>query len=100
MGWQSARVEGILASAFEANALGVDMLKVEFPGYVDSQPGRDNVVAACKELDAGVTGARARLDELNEITRAHGRPYLAAHPLADVTQAMADGWFERWHPAG
>src|SRR6266700_1757659 len=53
--WQTARVEGILASAFEANALGVDMLKVEFPGYVDSQPGRDNAVAACKELDAGVT---------------------------------------------
>ncbi len=152
--WQTARVEGILASAFEANALGVDMLKVEFPGYVDSQPGRDNAVAACKELDAGVTvpwvilsagvgyedfrtqveiacragasgylagrsiwrdavsthdpaardaavaGARARLDELNAITRANGRPYVAAHSLADVTQTMPDGWFDRWHPSG
>ncbi len=152
--WQTARVEGILASAFEANALGVDMLKVEFPGYVDSQPGRDNAVAACKELDVGVTvpwvilsagvgyedfrtqveiacragasgylagrsiwrdavsthdpaardaavaGARARLDELNAITRANGRPYVAAHSLADVTQTMPDGWFDRWHPSG
>jgi tagatose 1,6-diphosphate aldolase len=152
--WQTARVEGILASAFEANALGTDMLKVEFPGYVDSQPGRDNAVAACKELDAGVNvpwvilsagvgyedfrtqveiacragasgylagrsiwrdavsthdpaardaavaEARARLDELNAITRAHGRPYLAAHSLPDVTEAMPDGWFEHWHPAG
>jgi len=152
--WQTARVDGILASAFEANALGVDMLKVEFPGYVDSQPGRDNAVAACKELDAGVTvpwvilsagvgyedfrtqveiscragasgylagrsiwrdavsthdpaardaavaGARARLDELNAITRANGRPYVAAHSLAETTQAMPDGWFQHWHPAG
>ena len=145
---------GSPASAFEANALGTDMLKVEFPGYVDSQPGRDNAVAACKELDAGVTvpwvilsagvgyedfrtqveiacravawgdpagrsiwrdavsthdpaardaavaEGRVRLDELNAITRAHGRPYLAAHSLPDVTEAMPDGWFEHWHPAG
>lgn len=152
--WRAARVEGILASAFEANALGVDMLKVEFPGYVDSQPGRDNAVAACKELDAGVTvpwvilsagvgyadfrtqveiacragasgylagrsiwrdavsthepgeraaaiqAARARLDELNAVTRANGRPYIAAHSLPDALAAMPDGWFTRWHPAG
>ena len=50
--------------------------------------------------DAAVAGARARLDELNAITRANGRPYVAAHSLADVTQAMSDGWFERWHPSG
>lgn len=152
--WRAARVEGILASAFEANALGVDMLKVEFPGYVDSQPARDNAVAACKELDAGVTvpwvilsagvgytdfrtqveiacragasgylagrsiwrdavsthepgeraaaiqAARARLDELNAVTRANGRPYIAAHSLPDALAAMPDGWFTRWHPAG
>lgn len=152
--WRAARVEGILASAFEANALGVDMLKVEFPGYVDSQPGRDNAAAACKELDSGVTvpwvilsagvgyadfrtqveiacragasgylagrsiwrdavsthepgeraaaiqAARARLDELNAVTRANGRPYVPAHSLPDALQAMPDGWFARWHPAG
>jgi tagatose 1,6-diphosphate aldolase len=50
--------------------------------------------------DAAVTGARARLDELNAITRTNGRPYVAAHSLADVTQTMPDGWFERWHPSG
>lgn len=152
--WKAARVDGILASAFEANALGVDMLKVEFPGYVDSQQGRDSAAAACKELDSGVAvpwvilsagvgyedfrtqveiacragasgylagrsiwrdavsthepaaqaaairAARARLDELNTVTRANGRPYVPAHSLPDVLEAMPDGWFARWHPAG
>jgi tagatose-1,6-bisphosphate aldolase len=152
--WLAARVSGILASAFEANSLGVDMLKVEFPGYVSSQQGRDNAAAACKELDSGVSvpwvilsagvgyedfrtqveiacragasgylagrsiwrdavstrdpaaraaavsGARARLDELNSITRANGRPYLAAHELSGVIDTMPDGWFASWHPAG
>ena len=152
--WLAARVDGILASAFEANSLGVDMLKVEFPGYVASQQGRDSAAAACKELDSGVnvpwvilsagvgyedfktqveiacragasgylagrsiwrdavstpdpaaraaavSGARSRLDELNTITRANGRPYLAAHKLSDVIEAMPDGWFTSWHPVG
>jgi tagatose 1,6-diphosphate aldolase len=150
--WRSARVDGILASALAANALGVDMLKVEFPGYVDSQAGRANAAAACKELDAGVSvpwvilsagvgyedfknqvelackagasgylagrsiwrdavstrdpgarasaiaGARARLEELNIITRANGRPYIAARALTDVIDTMPDGWFAEWHP--
>jgi len=152
--WLAARVNGILASAFEADSLGVDMLKVEFPGYVNSQQGRDNAAAACKELDSGVnvpwvilsagvgyedfkaqveiacragasgylagrsiwrdavsthdpaaqaaavSAARARLDELNTITRANGRPYLPAHELSDVIDTMPDGWFASWHPAG
>ena len=151
--WKAARTDGILASAFAANSLGTDMLKVEFPGYVDSQAGRDNAAAACKELDAGVDvpwvilsagvgyaafktqveiacragasgylagrsiwrdatstldpaarevaveEARARLDELNAITRANGRPYVAAHSLPDVVEAMPDGWFRTWHAA-
>jgi tagatose 1,6-diphosphate aldolase len=152
--WKAARVDGILASAREADSLGVDMLKVEFPGYVDTQAGRDSAAAACKELDAtvgvpwvilsagvgyadfrtqvevacaagasgylagrsiwrdavsthdpstreaAVAGARARLDELNAITRANGRPYRAARSLPDVIEAMPDGWFTTWHPAG
>jgi tagatose-1,6-bisphosphate aldolase len=152
-GWKAARVDGILASAFEANSLGVDMLKVEFPGYVGSRPGRDNAAAACKELDAGigvpwvilsagvgyaefvtqveiacragasgylagrsiwrdavsthdpaareaaVAEARSRLDQLNAITRANGRPYVAAHGLPEVIEAMPDGWFKTWHPS-
>jgi len=153
-GWLAARVDGILTSAFEANALGVDMLKVEFPGYVGSAAGRENAAAACKELDSGVSvpwvilsagvgyaefkvqveiacragasgylagrsiwrdavttrdpssrpaavaAARGRLDELNSITRANGRPYVAAHALPDVLGIMPDGWFAKWHPAG
>ncbi len=152
--WQAARVEGILASAREANALGVDMLKVEFPGQVGTQQARDNAAAACKELDASVdvpwvilsagvgyadfrtqveiacaagasgylagrsiwrdavsthdpaareaavAGARARLDELNAITRANGRPYVAARSLPGVIEDMPDGWFTTWHPSG
>src|SRR6266571_8166869 len=35
--WKQARIEGIVASALEANALGIDMLKVEFPGYVSTE---------------------------------------------------------------
>lgn len=153
-GWRAARVDGILASAFEANSLGVDMLKVEFPGYVESQQGRDSAAAACKELDAGISvpwvilsagvgyaefkaqleiacragasgylagrsvwrdavstheaaardaavlQARARLDELNAITRANARPYRPAHSLPEVIDTMPDGWFTTWHPAG
>lgn len=151
--WKQARVDGILASAFEADALGVDMLKVEFPGYVDTEAGRERAVAACKELDSGVDvpwvilsagvgyddfktqvsiacgagasgylagrsiwrdavslhepaaraaaidEARARLDELNTITRANGRPYRPARALSDVIEAMPDGWFHTWHPS-
>ncbi|MDX6228077.1 MAG: tagatose 1,6-diphosphate aldolase [Frankiales bacterium] len=52
--WRRARVEGILTSAFDANALGVDMLKVEFPGYVDTDAGQDEALTACQKLDAGI----------------------------------------------
>lgn len=152
--WKASRVDGILASAVEANRLGVDMLKVEFPGYVDTEAGRERAAAACKELDASVdvpwvilsagvgyedfkvqveiacraggSGylagrsiwrdavsthdpdaraeaiqmARGRLDQLNEVTRAHGRPFRPARPLDEVVAAMPDGWFASWHPAG
>ena len=151
--WRAARVEGILASAFEANALGVDMLKVEFPGYVDDEAGRERAAEACKRLDAGIDvpwvilsagvgfedfktqveiacragasgylagrsvwrdavslheparreaailAARARLDELNAVTRAHGRPFRPARSLEETIKALPDGWFRAWHPA-
>ncbi|HVH24996.1 MAG TPA: hypothetical protein VNA11_21325 [Pseudonocardia sp.] len=54
-GWRSGRVEGIVASATEADRLGVDMLKVEFPGYVDSEVDVAAARAACAALDAAVT---------------------------------------------
>jgi tagatose 1,6-diphosphate aldolase len=52
--WKRSRVDGIIASAIEAERLGVDMLKVEFPGYVDTADGRERATSACKELDAAV----------------------------------------------
>jgi tagatose 1,6-diphosphate aldolase len=52
--WRDERVGGIIASAVEADGLGVDMLKVEFPGYVDTPEGRTSAMAACAELDAAV----------------------------------------------
>lgn len=152
--WKTQRVAGIIASAVEANGLGIDMLKVEFPGYVDTEAGREQAAAACKELDAaidvpwvilsagvgyedfktqvqiaceaGASGylagrsiwrdavsthdaearqqatleARARLQELNAITRAHGRPYFPTQPLDEVLTALPEEWHRSWHSAG
>jgi tagatose-1,6-bisphosphate aldolase len=148
--WKADRVAGIIASAVAADELGVDMLKVEFPGYVDTPEGRERAAAACAELDekvnvpwvilsagvgfddfktqveiscrAGASGylagrsiwrdavsthepaareqaigaARARLGELNEITRAHGRPYSPARPLDDVLKELPPEWYRSW----
>src|SRR5215469_861606 len=52
--WRQRRVRGIVESAQEANSLGVDILKVEFPGYVETEEGRAKALEACKHLDAGV----------------------------------------------
>jgi tagatose 1,6-diphosphate aldolase len=52
--WKERRVKGIIESAVEANSLGVDMLKVEFPGYVETEEGKARALAACQELDASV----------------------------------------------
>jgi tagatose 1,6-diphosphate aldolase len=52
--WRDRRVEGIVESACEANSFGVDILKVEFPGYVETEAGRAKAHEACKKLDAGV----------------------------------------------
>src|SRR5205085_6922649 len=52
--WKAARVRGIIASAVEANSAGIDMLKVEFPGYLDTPAGREQAITACQELDASV----------------------------------------------
>ncbi len=49
--WQRRRVEGIIESAAEAAALGVDMLKVEFPGAVGSEEERAAALKACRRLE-------------------------------------------------
>jgi tagatose 1,6-diphosphate aldolase len=53
--WRERRVEGIIESAREANELGTDMLKVEFPGYVETEAGKSKALEACQRLDAAVT---------------------------------------------
>ena len=52
--WKQRRVRGIVESAHEANSLGVDILKVEFPGYVETEEGRSKALEACRRLDSGV----------------------------------------------
>jgi tagatose 1,6-diphosphate aldolase len=52
--WKERRVRGIVESAQEANSFGVDILKVEFPGYVETEEGRAKALEDCRRLDAGV----------------------------------------------
>lgn len=52
--WRSDRVRGIIQSAIEVDRLGADILKVEFPGDVETQSGRQLAAEACEALDAGV----------------------------------------------
>jgi tagatose 1,6-diphosphate aldolase len=149
--WKARRFEGILESAREANALGVDMLKVEFPGDVGTEEGRAAAAGTCARLDAavdvpwvilsagvgyedfrtqveiacraGASGylagrsiwrdavsthdpeerdkaivrARGRLEELNTVARAHGRPFLPSRPLDEVIEALPPEWYRTWH---
>ena len=48
--WKASRVRGIIESAVVADGCGVDVLKVEFPGYVDTPAGRAASVDAVNEL--------------------------------------------------
>lgn len=53
--WRSNRAEGIVRSAIEAENIGLDMLKLEFPGDVDTEESRELARARCAQLDAAVT---------------------------------------------
>jgi tagatose 1,6-diphosphate aldolase len=52
--WRDRRIEGIIESAREADELGVDMLKVEFPGCVEDDAGKCKAYESCQALDASV----------------------------------------------
>jgi tagatose 1,6-diphosphate aldolase len=52
--WKARRVDGIVESAHLCAELGVDMLKVEFPGDVGTEEGRAAAAEACRRLDGGV----------------------------------------------
>lgn len=48
--WKASRIRGIIESAVIADRRGVDVLKVEFPGYVDTPAGRAASADAATEL--------------------------------------------------
>lgn len=50
--WRAARAEGIAESASTAEALGADVLKVEFPADLDAPDGEDLARAALARIDA------------------------------------------------
>lgn len=149
--WKAARVRGIIDSAVVADELGADLLKLEFPGYIDEPGGEEASVRACEEVTARTTvpwvvlsagvgfddfvrqlaiacaaGAsgymagrsvwqevavsqdaaerdshigelRRRLDRLNEVTRAHGRPVELALDTTAAAEQFPEFWYESWH---
>jgi tagatose 1,6-diphosphate aldolase len=52
--WKARRAEGIVESGIEAASMGIDMLKTEFPGYLDDDAGVRAAGEACRLLDAGI----------------------------------------------
>lgn len=53
--WKRRRIEGIIRSAAEADQVGVDLLKVEFPGWVTTDEEIAASVVACEALDAAIS---------------------------------------------
>lgn len=49
-----ARVEGVIASARTFARLGADVMKVEFPGYVDTPEDQVEAADACRRLDEAI----------------------------------------------
>jgi len=46
---------------------------------------------------SAIAAVRGRFDELNAITRTHGRAYSPAQPLDDVLKALPPEWYSTWH---
>jgi len=145
---RAARVEAIVDSALLFAQHGADVMKVEFPGYLDSDADRAQAADACHRLDSGVdvpwvllsasatferfreqlriaaeagacgfmagraiwgdgvgrydverraAGARnaaARLRELRDVLRGHGRGWQHPVPVHDTVDAFPPGWFD------
>lgn len=49
-GWRDRRAHGIVESVLEAASLGADVVKSEFPGYLDHANGPDEAARACDEI--------------------------------------------------
>jgi hypothetical protein len=43
-----------------------------------------------------IAESRARLDQLNEITRSNGRPYPPTRPLDEVVEELPADWCRGW----
>jgi tagatose 1,6-diphosphate aldolase len=48
--WRNRRIDGIVESALKSAELGADLVKAEFPGYLDSPAGVATATAACEEI--------------------------------------------------
>lgn len=48
--WRDRRAHGIVESVLEAAALGADVVKAEFPGYLDRAGGSADAAKACDEI--------------------------------------------------
>jgi tagatose 1,6-diphosphate aldolase len=89
--WRERRAEGIVASGIEVAGYGIDMLKTEFPGYLDDDQGRERAAAACRALDAGIevpwvllsagVGFEAFTEQLELASRAGASGYLAGRSV-------------------
>ncbi len=146
---RAARTEAIVSAAGTFAALGADVMKVEFPGYLHTDEDRVAAAEACRRLgeavgvpwvllsasatfeqfreqlriaaDAGACGfmagraiwgdgvgrfeeerrsqgartAAARLRELHDVLREHGRGWQQPVAHEDTVAAFPRGWYER-----
>lgn len=98
--WKARRAQGIVESAIEASKLGADLLKVEFPGALDTEAERTAARAACAAIDAGVTVPWVLLsggvdfdgyaDQLEVASKAGASGYMAGRSLWQDVVGLTD----------
>ena len=100
--WRERRVRGVIESAVLADELGADLLKLEFPGYVQSADYRARAVDAVAELDSKVTSPWIILSagvgyddfavQLELASRGGACGYMAGRSIwRDVAKTFGDG---------
>lgn len=53
--WRARRIEGIIESVTEADSLGADLIKAEFPGYLEDDNGPQAARANCEAISSLLT---------------------------------------------
>lgn len=53
--WKARRIEGIIESVAEADSLGADLIKAEFPGYLDAQGRTEAARVNCERISSILT---------------------------------------------